>query len=401
LNLFVSQPLRPALCPSILWRYAMGALAYQSAWVLTVGFLPARLEQLGATPSLMAGVMSLAPMASAMQLPMGHWGDQLVRRGFDRLSGMSVGTVVFTIGAIGLGFAPSLAWTTAMVVVLWLGTAILETTSNSLLAERIPDAQRTLTMGWVVALRSALTLVWFGALPYLAQQMGPLPYAVTAITVPAGCYATLTALQGVPARPSPPPPRRAPSPSAVGPFFRTHILWMAAIQAYVAFMVLFVEQQVDLTSIPGLEPSHFLAIPPFVALLVAPWVHRAVERWGQRRVLDLALGTHVLAGAMAYVATTPGALLVPLALSGVPFAVLCVLPLRLLTALHRPDEAGHYAGRFALFSAIALLAASGAVGLLVEQTHRYADAFLLGAALAVAAAVSMHTTRPDEAWWRS
>lgn len=384
-----------------LLAWAVSASCFQSAWALTAGFIPARLQGLGADVIATGFLLGLPPLASLAQLAFGAWGDRRHQRGASRVGILLLGALVFSGAALVMASASGLLLFTTAFVLLWIGTAAYESNYLGLLSDAIPTRQRAPAMSLAAMLRSALTLLYFGGLPFLAgSTINSTPYLVAAALVPLAFLYTATGflrpVKQVTADstqdPVPVPAKEASAGPLIRSFFLAHFVWMFSLSALVAFFQLFlihdILQQPDSPQAAA-TATMVMGIVPCAAILWAPVVRYLAGRIGLAHALFVALLCHAAASGLALPARTVPALVPAGILAGFSFVALIILPITLLSHIQPPHRAAYFAGMLAVCNAMAHATACVVLGLIIDASGSYRSMFVVSAITALMALALM------------
>ena len=369
--------------------WAASCVCFQSCWALTVGFVPGRMQQLGANELLIGLLLSIPPIVSLGELYFGARGDKRVQHGGSRYAYLIWGALFCAAGGFLMVSQGSLLAFTAGLLLLWFGCSAYESNQLALLSEKIPQTQRTKSLSLSVMFRSMLSLIYFIGIPlYLSTYAISAPYLIAATLIPAAMLITVYGLprhnisiSGINSKNA--TPRRT-----IKYFFASHFLWTFSIQAIVVFFQLFLINELltdDIYTDKENTATLIMGAVPLSGLFWAALLPILCKRIGLKQCICLCVALILPVCLLCFIAKTIAIIIIAELLAGLIFVGLAALPMSLLTQLQNSEKAGAYAAYFSIAIVAAQISASVIIGISVEYTENYRIIFPIAASSAVLA----------------
>ncbi|MGH3575376.1 MAG: MFS transporter, partial [Pseudonocardiaceae bacterium] len=337
-----------------LWFLAiLGLPAFGVAFAYTVvgTYLPVLLADLSgpAVTGILIGGEGV--VALIVPIVVGGWSDSTSSRIGRRLPFVLAGAVLMVLALLGMPLgAGSLLWIAVSLSVFFLGYFGYYTPYYALFPDLVPAAVRGRSQGIQGGFRSAGLLLALVGGGFLLSLWRPLPFAIGALAVVGVTVALCFGLRGRRGRE---PGTEQPSPGgglrtdlslvrsnrAIRYWIAADALWEGAVDALKTFVVLYFTRGLGM-SLRSTATS--LALVGVAALVAAPVAGKLADRFGPRRIMQVAIWGFAL-GLIPTLVTTNTlflAAIVPVAFAAV---VLMTLPYTLLMRL-LPEQKAHGAG---------------------------------------------------------
>ncbi len=359
----------------------LGLPAFGVAFAYTVvgTYLPVLLAELSG-PAV-TGILIGGEGVVALIVPVlvGGWSDSTSSSLGRRLPFVLGGAVLMVLALLGMPLgAGSLPWIAVLLTVFFLGYFGYYTPYYALFPDFVPDAIRGRSQGIQGGFRSAGLLLALVGGGFLLGLWRPLPFAAGAVAVVAVTVALCFGLRGKVGR-----KRGADQPSpasgwrtdiglvrgnpAIGYWIAADALWEGAVAALKTFVVLYFTRGLGM-SLRSTATS--LALVGVAALVAAPVAGKLADRFGSRRIMQVAVWGFALGLTPTLVTTNTVflAAIVPVAFAAV---VLMTLPYTLLMRL-LPERKAHGAGAslFGFAKGIGVLIGPLLAGLAITLLHR-------------------------------
>ncbi len=375
-------------------------LALSLAITTASGLAPVLIERISG-PAV-TGLLLATEGVFALVVPLfvGKWSDRLQTPIGGRLPFLLAAAVVGAAALTVIPLAGSLAVLGAALLVLYLAYFVYFSPYWALFPDLVPDGMRGRSQGSMGVFRAVgLGAALVGG-PFLLALWQPLPFVLAA-----GVLVGVTGVFALRIKSRLPGEERASSDQfrsslavsrglveerpGIAWIMVANALWESALSALRAFVVLFLTVGVgrSLESASGL-----LALVALTSLLAAPLAGTLADRFGDLRVLRLALWVYGLGLLLPFFTqSTP----VLVALPVIAFAAVTVmtLPFSVLMGLLPEQDHGAAAGLFGFSRGIGLVLGPLSAGLavtllepLLQDTNGYAAVFLV-AAVAVLASI--------------
>lgn len=337
-----------------LWFLAiLGLPAFGVAFAYTVvgTYLPVLLADLSgpAVTGILIGGEGV--VALIVPIVVGGWSDSTSSRIGRRLPFVLGGAVLMVLALLGMPLgAGSLLWVAISLAVFFFGYFGYYTPYYALFPDLVPAAVRGRSQGVQGGFRSAGLLLALVGGGFLLSLWRPLPFAIGALAVVGVTVALCLGLRGRVGQ-----ERGADQPSpggglrtdlglvrdnrAIRYWIAADALWEGAVAALKTFVVLYFTRGLGM-SLRSTATS--LALVGVAALIAAPVAGKLADRFGSRRIMQVAVWGFAL-GLIPTLVTTNTlflAAIVPVAFAAV---VLMTLPYTLLMRL-LPEREAHGAG---------------------------------------------------------
>ena len=398
LSLGSHRPLRRVRTPFIV-AFAAAALAAGLGRAVTTTYLPLLLERIDDAPGLI-GMVMLVNAAAGMAVPLvtGIWSDRLRRHGRGRRLPFIVGGSIVTAGglaAMALGFSTSYLVLALFAAVVYTGLNALTTAHRALVPETFDESGRARATSAQELAMLAGGLVGLAAGGLLFEIAPWAPFALAAALVPLLAAPTIARVREPHALDTADSTGRSYTATyylhavrrpGVGAFLLAQILWVLGYAALPAFFLLYAEDVLALE--PGVA-SLWLAgfgLATGAAIVAAGRVRRP----SLHQPL-LVGGVLLLGGGFLGVAasTSLPVVGVALAVGAIGFGLVTTLGFPLFSKLIPEGEAGGYTALYFSVRAIASTIALPAAGWTVATTGSYRALFVLGGAATLAALVPL------------
>ena len=369
--------------------WAASCVCFQSCWALTVGFVPGRMQQLGASELVIGFLLSIPPLVSLGELFFGARGDKRVQHGGSRYIFLICGALFCAVGGGLMVSQGSLLVFTAGLLLLWFGCSTYESNQLALLSEKIPATQRTKSLSISVMFRSILSLVYFLGIPiYLSTYAISAPYLIAAILIPVSMLITVYGLPRQNISKSDTDTNSALPQQSIKTFFLSHFLWTFSIQAIVVFFQLFLINELltdDMYTDKENTATLIMGAVPLSGLFWAALLPALCKRIGLKPCICLCVALILPVSLLCFIAESIAFIIIAEILAGLIFVGLGALPMSLLTQLQNSEKAGAYAAYFSIAIVAAQISASVIIGISVEYTESYRIIFPIAASGAVLA----------------
>jgi len=366
-----------------LWFLAiLGLPAFGVAFAYTVvgTYLPVLLAELSgpAVTGILIGGEGV--VALIVPIVVGGWSDSSANSGIGRrLPFVLAGAVLMVLALLGMPLgAGSLLWIAISLAVFFLGYFGYYTPYYALFPDLVPAAVRGRSQGIQGGFRSAGLLLALVGGGFLLSLWRPLPFAIGAVAVVGVTVALCFGLRGSRGRE---PGTEQPSPGgglrtdlglvrsnrAIRYWIAADALWEGAVDALKTFVVLYFTRGLGMSL---RDTATSLALVGVAALVAAPVAGKLADRFGARRIMQVAVWGFAL-GLIPTLVTTNTlflAAIVPVAFAAV---VLMTLPYTLLMRL-LPERKAHGAGAslFGFAKGIGVLIGPLLAGLAITFSHR-------------------------------
>ncbi len=362
-------------------------LALASTVVST--YLPVLIERRSG-PGI-AGLLIGGEGAFALLVPslVGAWSDRIETRFGPRVPFVLAGAVLAALALVAMPIVGSLLGIALALIVFYAGYFSYYTSYRSLYPDVVPARMRGRAVGVQGTWRSAGLGAGMAGGGVLLGLWQPLPFVVAAAALPALTLALVRARTTLFDVPGGADENLTAALSLLRDraemrwMFAANSLWEFTVAALKTFVVLFLT--VGLGRSLGFA-SIVLATVAGAALVAAPLSGWASDRFGDRRVIEIAAWVFGIGLLTPLVTVSPWAF--PLIfLTAFAAVVLITLPYSLLMGLMHDDEHGTATGVFAASRGVGVLlgplAAGGAIeasGALFESTEGYTALFVVSSA---------------------
>ncbi len=370
-------------------------LGIDMVWATAGGFLPPLLERFGAKPFLLGLLMSAGPFTGIIVQPLaGLLSDRLHTGLGRRLPFIIAGAPIVALSLAGMGFAHTLPLACFYLSIFCIALNAYQGPYRAILGDEIAPEQHALASSFQNLSSGLGMMLAFTAGAWLIRVSDGGPFFLAAIMVFASAGWTCLAMRNNISSPVKTHAKRESiwqylrNARNLRWLFGAQFCWWFAIQAASTFAVLFAVHDLkgikDLNSPQGKaaigDSVLLLAIVTITVLFSALPVAVLAQKHGKKLILSIGLAIMMIGFLIAGLATSIAQTYLVMALFGLGFACVQVIPYTILTELQPAGHEGVLAGVFNIFIGLAQLTSVTAVGALVQRYGSYRIAFWVGLA---------------------